>query len=231
MNGRNASSLPPRLPELSGVLKELKGRTKKRYTIVAVSYRGYWTSRGRPTQRGIERDAAAALRWVEERYSSVKEKTPNVVLWGQSIGAGVATVTAARSLTESARHGLQRSKILGFVLETPFTSIRDMLVTLYPQRWLPYRYLGALLWNWWDSKSALSEIGQRIPAGHPPHVLILQAGQDEVVPSSHGVDLEELCRRIGLPVQRKEVPGALHSEAMLRSDGKNAVVEFISTIS
>ena len=48
------------------------------YTIVALSYRGFQTSRGRPSGRGIARDAAAALDWVSQRFP----QDLNLVLWG-----------------------------------------------------------------------------------------------------------------------------------------------------
>lgn len=107
MNTRNASSLPPRLPILSEVLRAVakkktcqsKSDKKSRYTIVALSYRGYWTSRGKPSQQGIERDAVAALDWVQKMYENAAlPGRATVILWGQSIGAAVATTAAAQYL-------------------------------------------------------------------------------------------------------------------------------------
>ena len=50
------------------------------------------------------------------------------------------------------REETEGSKVDGLVLETPFTSIRAMLVAIYPQQWLPYRYLYPFLWNHWNSR-------------------------------------------------------------------------------
>ncbi|OAL31001.1 hypothetical protein AYO22_01296 [Fonsecaea multimorphosa] len=92
----NASSLPPRLPYLSSILKTLlQQETGKKYTIVALSYRGFWKSKGSPSQTGIELDAEAALEWVLGRYDSDRTR---FVVWGQSIGAGVATGSSSRHL-------------------------------------------------------------------------------------------------------------------------------------
>src|SRR5437667_2012901 len=139
---RNTSSTPPRLPYLSAVLRPLRPSSKiqkdpHRYTIVAVSYRGYWRSHGTPSQKGIEMDAIAALNWVRRRY--YQDSNLGMILWGQSIGAGVAAAAGASYQS--------KEYIRSLILETPFTSIRDMLVALYPQRWLPYRYLWPFLWN------------------------------------------------------------------------------------
>ena len=213
-----------------------------RCTFVGVSYRGYWTSRGRPSQRGIERDAAATLNWIEDRYDNLGAAGKlKLVLWGQSIGAGVATVAAAQSVcrhtsvTPSGARAVvsstRRRLFDGLILETPFTSVQDMLVAIYPQRWLPYRYLGRFLRSRWDSREALTALSGALPkdgelhASTPPlpRILILQAGLDEIVPSSHGQDLERLCKELGFPTARRIVRGALHSEALLRSEGRVAV--------
>jgi uncharacterized protein len=66
------------------------------------------------------------------------------VLWAQSIGAGVAT-TALASLLESGVDAIKLSCIRGLLLETPFIDLQSMLVALYPQKILPYRYFSPFL--------------------------------------------------------------------------------------
>ncbi|KIY02838.1 uncharacterized protein Z520_01303 [Fonsecaea multimorphosa CBS 102226] len=218
----NASSLPPRLPYLSSILKTLlQQETGKKYTIVALSYRGFWKSKGSPSQTGIELDAEAALEWVLGRYDSDRTR---FVVWGQSIGAGVATVSLANLL----RHGsasLQRFS--GLLLETPFVDLRAILIALYPQKFLPYRYLGPFLQSTWDSKTALNQIGR---SRSNMRVLILEAGNDEIVPSGQAATLEQVCREENLEVDRKTVAGALHTEVMVKSQGRNHIVRFLQSI-
>lgn len=140
----NGSSPPPRLPSLSHVLRLLHNHgedalntERTRYTIVALSYRGYWKSSGRATQRGIELDAQALLQWVAQTYStSVDARKLRLVLWGQSIGAGVASTATATHLSGTLH---PRLPISCLILETPFTDVKSMLFALYPQKWLPYR--------------------------------------------------------------------------------------------
>ncbi|KAI9837065.1 MAG: hypothetical protein M1819_000714 [Sarea resinae] len=252
----NASSLPLRVPFLSDVLKQLHKsppaptHAPVKYTLAALSYRGFWTSKGRATQPGIELDAAAALEWVNRTYNPIDNtgEDVRVVMWGQSIGAGVATTTTAQYLrrpheassSASSNPGsvLQAKSparkanfdISALILETPFTSIRSMLVALYPQKWLPYRYLWPFLRSWWDSERALREIAAVSCDSDPkrshhkkPTVLILQAGRDEIVPPEQGPGLESLCQTLGLDVERVVVGGALHTEVLARREGRDGV--------
>lgn len=193
------------------------------YKLVACSYRGYWTSRGRPTEQGIIKDAEAALQWINDdsRKSSLANAgNITVVVWGQSIGAGFATQLAAISSKQP-----DVPTISALILETPFLSIKTMLDTLYPQKWLPYRYLWPLLRNHLDNVKALGEILESRRKNM--QTLILDAGKDELVPRSHGDLLEERCRTLGFRTTRHTVGGALHTEAILRPDGRIAVVKAI----
>ncbi|KIX00806.1 uncharacterized protein Z518_09871 [Rhinocladiella mackenziei CBS 650.93] len=218
----NASSLPPRLPYLSSILKSAmnKGSKGQKYTIAALSYRGFWKSKGRPSQAGIELDAEAALRWVLAQYDRDRTK---IVVWGQSIGAGVATIGLA-NLSRDGSAGL--SRISGVILETPFVDLRAMLVALYPQKFLPYRYLTPFLRSTWDSKTALHRIGKTKPT---LRILILEAGDDEIVPSGQAAILEEACKKELMMVDRKVVPGALHTEVMIKGQGRSHIVQFLQS--
>ena len=235
---RNASSLPPRLPFISDALKAVErmksSSEEARHTIVAVSYRGYWTSRGRASQAGLELDAARAIQFAVEHFSSSTSDL-RLVLWGQSIGAGIANVAAARYVAETAQAKSTHLPFLrGLVLETPFTSINDMLIALYPQKWLPYRYLGVFLRNSLDSRAAIKGVTRAIanPSSQTlaPKVLILQAENDELVPGDHAAELESLYRNAGLETERRTIRGALHTEVMAKGDGRNAIAQFLKEL-
>ena len=222
--------MPPRLPSLSMVLRTLQreASSSKRYTLVAVSYRGYWTSHGRPSERGIGLDAAAAIEYVMTGLHRPDEQPIRIVLWGQSIGAGVAT-SAAAALSTSIQNKVGGSPVSGLLLETPFVSVRAMLMAIYPQKWLPYRYLGPFLRNHWDSRLALRKIAN--PGTRSPKTLILQAANDELVPSSQGLELERTSQDLGLDVKRIVVSNALHSEVTVKGQGRRAIVDFLNGFS
>ncbi|KAF6836486.1 Protein ABHD13 [Colletotrichum musicola] len=233
----NASSIPPRLPDISWVLRTLqRSKQPARYMIVCLSYRGYWTSRGRPSERGINVDAQAALRWIGQTHENhvghgqrrQPLAAPALVIWGQSIGAGVATNLAAWE-------GFPPTlRLASLILETPFTSIRDMLGALYPQKWVPYRHLWPLLWNHLDSLTNLDAIARNHhrPGSdyEKPRITIVEAERDELVPPEHGQLLVRRCEEVGLEVEKKTVPKAFHNDAVIRIEGRRAVADAIEQV-
>lgn len=199
---------------------------KVRFTQVGLSYRGYWTSKGRPSEIGINYDTAAAVKWIsqlhENTYSRVEENIqPILIIWGQSIGAGFATNLAAAEVIPD------HLEPTALILETPFVSIKEMLKELYPEKWLPYKYLHPFLRNFLDSHRNLETIAtvrekKRLP---PPHVLIVQAQKDELVPERHTKELENQCSRFRIPVKVFVASMAYHNNAIVK--GRGAVARFI----
>lgn len=189
--------------------------------MVCVSYRGYWKSHDRPSERGINQDTEAALRWIAALHVKKADSRPDVkpciLLWGQSIGCALATRLAAT--TDVPVHGL--------ILETPFLSARAMLQALYPQKWLPYRYLWPFLRNKLDSWTNLGMLACRRTEGRMPRVYMIEAGRDELVPASHGETLQQRCLEVGLPIERHKIRGALHNDASVRAEGKAAIAQSI----
>lgn len=82
--------------------------------VVALSYRGYAGSSGQPSERGLLQDAATAYAFTTERYSANR-----IVVWGFSLGTGVAVALAARQ------------PIGKLILEAPYTSTVDVAASLF----------------------------------------------------------------------------------------------------
>ncbi|KAL8898527.1 MAG: hypothetical protein Q9207_006654 [Kuettlingeria erythrocarpa] len=231
----NGGSLPPRLPALSAVLRALQRNApaSTSYSIVGLSYRGFWTSRGRPSERGIGLDAAAAIEYALNELPASSGQQSSLVLWGQSIGAGIATSAAATlsSSRPAATHTDSKGRepiprVRSLLLETPFVSVRAMLTTIYPQKWLPYRYLGPFLRNHWDSRLALRKLAESSTTS--PRILILQAANDELVPGTQSEELEEICRDLQLSAERKVIANALHTDVATKAQGRSEIVGFLA---
>src|SRR5713226_8163561 len=90
--------------------------------LVALSYRGYAGSSGEPSERGLLQDAASVYAFTSARY-----KPDRIVVWGFSLGTGVAVALAAEQ------------PVGKLILEAPYTSTADVaaaLLRMVPVRWL-----------------------------------------------------------------------------------------------
>lgn len=219
----NCSSTPPRLPLISPIVKALD-EEHRRYVFVCVSYRGYWTSQGRANEIGITKDALAALEWISSQHPFIatSAKIP-VVIWGQSIGCGVASTLAANHIEKDSS-----VEIVALVLEAPFTNVRDMMKAIYPQKWLPYQYLWPFLRNRLDSMAAMEKMVEK---ARKPRITLVVAGEDELVPSHLGDTLEQKGNKLGLDIRKVVVPNSFHEQILEKSAGRVAVVDGIRNAS
>lgn len=132
--------------------------------VLALNYRGFGGSTGRPTEEGLTRDAEAAFAFVHARYAAER-----IILWGESLGTGLAVAIAAR-------HPVAR-----VVLESPYTSVADVAASIYffaPVRWL--------LKDQFHADARAAEV--RAP------VLVVHGGNDVTIPIAFGQRLYSLIR-------------------------------------
>lgn len=79
--------------------------------------------------------------------------------------------------------------ISGVILENPLPSIPHMVRALYPQRWLPYHYLGPFALDKWDALGRLERGAAPSAASassaaraRAPDSLWIRSGRDEIIP-------------------------------------------------
>ena len=130
--------------------------------LVALSYRGYAGSTGRPTEAGLIEDARAAYDFAVKRYGAER-----IVLWGESLGSGVALALAAER------------PVARIVLEAPFLSAVDVAAGVYP--FLPVR---VLMKDQFRSDLRVAKV--------TAPVLVMHGDRDAVVPISSGQLLYKL---------------------------------------
>jgi len=219
---RNTSSTPSRLPLISEILSSLETQSSSTtYTVIIPSYRGYWTSTGSPSQSGIEKDMKAIFCHLESYNTPGTE----FILWGQSIGCGIALKGWANHLQALRRRTPMHIK--GLIMETPFVSISSMLLALYPQRWLPYRYLSPFLRNHWDVPEAVKQITEK---NVEVDIVVLRAGRDELVTEEEAVKVEGILEQISRRdrhIRKVIVAGALHVQCVAKAQGRGEVVNFL----
>jgi fermentation-respiration switch protein FrsA (DUF1100 family) len=130
--------------------------------LLALSYRGYGGSTGRPSEVGLLRDAEAIYAYALARYPAER-----LVPYGESLGTGVAVALAAEH------------KVGKVILDAPFTSAVDIGAAAYP--FLPVRLLMH------DTFRSDERIG-KVTAP----VLVLHGERDTIVPISYGERLYAL---------------------------------------
>lgn len=154
------------------------------FSVFLYDYRGYGRSDGSPTEEGIYRDGLAAFDYA----SKLPDVDPaRMIIFGTSLGSAVAVEVAT-----------QRSAT-ALVLETPFTSAKDMAGALYP--FLPAKYL---VRSRFDSEQKIRSI--RTP------VLIIHGTEDSIVPIELGKQLFDAANQ---PKEFYEIPGADHNNTFL----------------
>ncbi len=129
--------------------------------VLLVSYRGYAGNPGAPTEDGLYADGRAALDFLAQRGVGAG----GVVLYGESLGSGVAV--------EVARRQAASIPVAAVVLESPFSSIADVAQAHYP--FVPARWL---IKDRFDSVAKIAAIGAP--------VLIVHGVRDRVVPVRFG---------------------------------------------
>lgn len=159
--------------------------------MLAVSWRGYTGSTGRPSEAGLHADAAAAY----ETLRALGHAPDEIVIHGFSLGSSPATRLAAD--VDAA----------ALILEAPFYSARRLaeeILPVLPVGWIfrhPYR------------------TDQVIAAVDEP-LLIVHGSADEIVPVRHSADLAELApdgtRRVVIEGARHNdlFPNGLYEEAI-----------------
>jgi fermentation-respiration switch protein FrsA (DUF1100 family) len=133
--------------------------------VVAPEYPGFGVVSGEASEPGAVNAARDAWEWL--RASGVP--STHIVIYGWSLGSGVATHLAA-TVDERA-----------VVLEGAFTGVDDRASELYP--WLPVRLM---IRNAFASRDRIARIGSPL--------LLLHARDDEVIPFAHGEHLLQAAR-------------------------------------
>lgn len=151
--------------------------TTRGYDLFIFDYRGYGKSTGKiASEKQLLDDAAQVFRYVSQRYAA-----QSIVLYGRSLGTGLAAQIALR----------HPAKML--ILETPYVSLKDLTAQFYPL--VP----GFLIKYPLRTDLALPQIG--IP------VYLFHGTADEVIPYESSQRILSLIRS---PKELVTIPGGAH---------------------
>jgi fermentation-respiration switch protein FrsA (DUF1100 family) len=133
--------------------------------LVALEYRGFGGNAGTPSEHGLIADAEAAYAFASARYPAKQ-----IVVWGESLGSGVAVAIAAE-------------KPVGrVILEAPFTSTAAVASIRY---W--YMPVRLLMKDQFRSDERIGKVMEPL--------LILHGFQDRTVPYAMGEQLFDLANQ------------------------------------
>lgn len=147
-------------------------------------YRGYGKSEGEPTEQGTYADGRGALSYLAGRGWAPSR----IVFFGRSMGAAVALQLA----TEQPPAGL--------VMESPFTSLKQMGRHHYP---LLHLLLGWLLEARYDNLEKIGKLDSPL--------LIFQGERDAIVPARMARSLFDRARQ---PKRLHLIAGAGHNDTL-----------------
>ena len=150
--------------DLTNRVHKLNELNKLDVNILIISWRGFSGNPGKPTEKNLYNDARKSVEWL----NMVGVTNKNIILYGESLGTGVATELG------------QNNSFSGIVLESPFTSIADAAKIYYP-----YLPVNLLLKDRYDTIKKIKNI--KIP------VLIMHGKKDNIVPFFMGEKLYQMA--------------------------------------
>ena len=130
--------------------------------VLIISWRSFSGNPGKPNETNLYGDAKKAVKWLNERGVETK----NIILYGESLGTGVATEIG------------QTNKFNSIILESPYTSMIKAAKIYYP--YLPVKFL---LKDKYESEKKIKNI--KTP------ILIMHGKKDNIVPFHMGKKLFE----------------------------------------
>ena len=167
--------------------------------VLIIDYRGYGNSEGKPGEKGFYEDARTAWRYLIEQRGF---KSEQIILFGRSIGAAVATKLAVEVGPESV------------ILESAFSRSRDMADSMMPiiSRFSVMRYP-------FNSIGRIKDIHARL--------LMLHSPDDEIIPYRLG---EKLFQSANEPKQFVKLKGGHNDGFMLsQPEYEQVLARFINT--
>ena len=141
---------------------KLNELNKLNVNILLISWRSFSGNKGKPSEKNFYHDGNRVVEWLNDQGINKND----IILYGESLGTGVATELASKN------------KFAGVILESPFTSIADSAKIYYP-----YLPVNLLLKDRYDSKNKIKKINSPI--------LIMHGKKDNIVPQKMGLELFE----------------------------------------
>ncbi|NBX65831.1 MAG: alpha/beta hydrolase [Proteobacteria bacterium] len=139
--------------------KDFEPLIQKGHGVLLAGYRGYGGNAGKPSEAGFYQDAEAYLAYLQSRQLPLSA----IVLYGESLGTGVAVEMATRY-----------KSVGGLILEAPYASIAETAAMHYP--FVPF--IRSLIRNRFDSIYKIGSV--------TAPKLVMVAADDRVIAPADG---------------------------------------------
>jgi len=180
------------------------------YNVFLFDYRGYGKSGGAIELDGIMRDAEAALGKAVE----LAENTA-IVVYGQSVGAAIATYAVA--------HSQYRNSIKALIIESSFSSYREIAREKLSQFWLTWLLQYPLSWTISDQYKPIDAMPQIAPISS----LLIYSDEDIIIPPHHGQHLYDAAKQ---PKQLWQIENGRHISIFARPEQQQRLLDYINTV-
>ncbi len=185
----------------------------KGYRIVALDYRGYGLSEGKPDVPEVYTDITAAAQWVNERFrNETSSLTHPVYLVGQSLGASLAIKYAELD-------GNFNDRFDALIVEGAFARFGSIAKHVASNHWLTWSAQYPAQWligQSYDPLDAISKL-ENTP------LLLIHSEQDQIIPYRFG---ESLYNAANEPKRFVKTQGP-HIRAFAQADVREAVLSFL----
>jgi fermentation-respiration switch protein FrsA (DUF1100 family) len=179
------------------------------FNVLALDYRGYGASDGKPSLAGMQLDIDAAMR----NLLAHKDVDPDkIIIFGQSLGGSLAIYYAA--------HSAYRANIRAVVIDSAFFDYRQIVkeklagfFLTWPFQWLPWLTMD----DDYSPANAVASIS-------PLPLLLIHGEQDVVVPPHHSQQLFEQAKE---PKELWMVPGAGHTQSLNNGTVRKRLLEYL----
>ena len=179
------------------------------FNVLAIDYRGYGGSEGKPTLQGVQLDIDAAMRVLLERPDVDPER---IVVFGQSLGGALAIHYVA--------HSAYRIYVRAVIADSPFSDYRqvaqekmaDLFIT-WAFQWLPTFTVN----NDYSPMAAVAALS-------PIPLLLIHGERDLIVPPHHSRALFESAQE---PKALWSIPEAGHIAALRDSTVRKRLADFV----
>lgn len=159
--------------------------------LVAFDYRGYGHSSGIPSEAGLLVDTHT----VYHDYVLKQEVQRKVILYGRSLGGAVAVQFAAQLANDK--------RIAGVIIENTFTSIANMLGSVFP--FLNFGLVKKFCLRLkWETEKWIEHLQTPI--------LLISGLKDEIVPASHMMRLKSICEKNSVKHTFVSFPDGTHND-------------------